>query len=216
MKGLLKNNFYAVRSSAKTLAVFMLLLGAFVTVVVSQQLLFFYMLLGIIGFSVNAAASMGKDYISKWGRYKLTLPVRRVDIVKSYFIEQLLWLLVGMIFAGAGMGLSWLFHGCPFDRGIDALMLFSAGSSISLFAGAIFFPLFYIGGEERNGAFLAISLLCAVGIVMGITTLINGMFGPGMTTVQAVLAAMLLLACSRMAFVLSYPVTTAIFERKEY
>ena len=216
MKGLLKNNFYAVRSSAKTLAVFMLLLGAFVTVVVSQQLLFFYMLLGIIGFSVNAAASMGKDYISKWGRYKLTLPVRRVDIVKRYFIEQLLWLLVGMIFAGAGMGLSWLFHGCPFDRGIDALMLFSAGSSISLFAGAIFFPLFYIGGEERNRAFLAISLLCAVGIVMGITTLINGMFGPGMTTVQTVLAAMLLLACSLMAFVLSYPVTTAIFERKEY
>lgn len=216
MKGLLKNNFYAVRSSAKTLAVFMLLLGAFVTVVVSQQLLFFYMLLGIISFSVNAAASMGKDYISKWGRYKLTLPVRRVDIVKSYFIEQLLWLLVGMIFAGAGMGLSWLFHGCPFDRGIDALMLFSAGSSISLFAGAIFFPLFYIGGEERNWAFLAISLLCAVGIVMGITTLINGMFGPGMTTVQTVLAAMLLLACSLMAFVLSYPVTTAIFERKEY
>ena len=95
-------------------------------------------------------------------------------------------------------------------------MLFSAGSSISLFAGAIFFPLFYIGGEERNGAFLAISLLCAVGIVMGITTLINGMFGPGMTTVQTVLAAMLLLACSLMAFVLSYPVTTAIFERKEY
>ena len=43
MKGLLKNNFYAVRSSAKTFSIFMLLLGAFVTVVVSQQLLLFYM-----------------------------------------------------------------------------------------------------------------------------------------------------------------------------
>ena len=44
----------------------MLFLGAFVTVVVSQQLLLIYMLLGIIGFSLNAIASMGKDYASKW------------------------------------------------------------------------------------------------------------------------------------------------------
>ena len=58
-----------------------LLLGAFVTVVVSQQLLLFYMLLGIIGFSINAIASMGKDYVSKWGKYKLTAPVKRADIV---------------------------------------------------------------------------------------------------------------------------------------
>lgn len=216
MKGLLKNNFYAVRTSAKTLSIFMLLLGAFVTVVVSQQLLLFYMLLGIIGFSINAIASMGKDYVSKWGKYKLTSPVRRADIVKSYFINQLIWLLVGMIFAGVGMGLSWLLHGCPFDRNIDAFMMFSIGISISLFAGAIFFPLFYLGGEERNGAFLVISLLCAIGVVMGIITFINVMFGTDMTSLQIILGAMIILACSLMAFALSYPVTVAIFRRKEY
>ena len=148
MKGLLKNNFYAVRSSAKTFSIFMLLLGAFVTVVVSQQLLLFYMLLGIIGFSINAIASIGKDYVSKVGKYKLTAPVKRADIVKSYFINQLIWLFVGMIFAGIGLGLSWLLHGCPFDQNMDALMVFFVGVSISLFAGAIFFPLFYLCGEE--------------------------------------------------------------------
>lgn len=216
MKGLLKNNFYAACSSAKTFSVFMLVLGVFAAVVVSQQLLLFYMLLSIIGFSVNAVASMGKDYVSKWGKYKLTSPVRRADIVKSYFIHQLLWLLAGTIFAGAGMGLSWLLHGCPFDRSIDALMIFSAGISISLFSGAIFFPLFYLGGEERNGAFLVISLLCGIGIVMGITTLINIVFDTNMTALQIILGAMILLACSFMAFALSYPVTAAIFKRKEY
>ena len=50
MKGLLKNNFYAVRSSAKVFSAFMFLLGVFVIVVVSQQLLLFYMLLGMIAF----------------------------------------------------------------------------------------------------------------------------------------------------------------------
>lgn len=216
MKGLLKNNFYAVWSSAKIFAIFMLLLGAFVTLVVSQQLLLFYMLLGITGFSINAVAGMGKDYISKWGKYKLTSPVKRADIVKSYFINELIWLLVGVVFAGIGMGLSWLLHGCPFDRSIDALMMFAVGIGISLFTAAIFFPLFYLGAEERNGAFLVISLLCAVGIVMGIITMINLMFGAGMSNWQIILGTLLMLACALLAFAFSYPVTVTVFKRKEY
>ncbi len=216
MKGLLINNFYAIRSSAKVFSAFMLVLGAFVTVVVSQQLLLFYMLLGIIGFSINAIANMGKDYISKWGKCKLTSPVKRADIVKSCFISQLIWLLAGMVFSGIVMSASWLLHGCPFDRSIDALLVFSTGISISLFAGAIFFPLFYWGGEERNGAFLVISLLFAIGIVMGIASGVNFVFGPNMTTWQIILGAVIVFICSLLTFVLSYFLTVTVFKRKEY
>lgn len=216
MKGLLKNNFYAVRSSAKVFSIFMFLLGAFVIVVVSQQLLLFYMLLGMIGFSMNAIASMGKEYISKWGKYKLTTPVKRADIVKSYFIGQLIWLIVGMIFAGIGMGLSWLLHGCPFGQSIDALMMFSTGICISLFAGAVFFPLFYLGGEERTGVYLTISLLCAVGITMGITTFADIVVVSGIAVWRIIFKAAILLMCSLLVFALSYPLTVAIFRRREY
>lgn len=216
MKGLLTNNFYAVRSSSKVFSVFMLALGVFVTVVVSQQLLLFCMLLGIVGFSINAIATIGKDYTSKWGKYKLTSPVKRADIVKSYFISQLIWLLAGMAFAGIVLSASWLLHGCPFDRNIDALLVFSTGISISLFAGAIFFPLFYLGGEERNGAFLVISLLFAIGIVMGITTAVNFVFGSHMTTLQIILGAMIVFICSLLTFALSYSLTVIVFKRKEY
>ena len=38
----------------------------------------------------------------------------------------------------------------------------------------------------------------------------------GMTTWQIVLNAAIMLACSLLAFPLSYPVTVAIFKRKEY
>lgn len=216
MKGLLKNNFYAVRSSAKVFSIFMILSGAFVIVVVSQPLLLFYMLSGMIGFSMNAIAGMGKEYISKWGKYKLTTPVKRADIVKSYFINQLIWLIVGIIFAGIGMGLSWLLHGCPFGQSIDALMMFSTGISISLFTGAIYFPLFYLGGEERTGVFLAISLLCAAGITMGITTFANIVVVSDMAVWKILSKAAILLACSLLAFALSYPLTVAVFRRKEY
>ena len=54
MKGLLKNNYFAVRSNAKAFSVFMLLLGIFVVAVISPSLLMGYALLGMIGFSLNA------------------------------------------------------------------------------------------------------------------------------------------------------------------
>lgn len=99
MKGLLKNNFLTVYSNAKVFSIFMLILGLFVVAVISQPLLIGYVLLSMVGFSVNAITSIKKEFISKWGKYKLTLPVKRATIVKSYFISQLIWLLVGTLYA---------------------------------------------------------------------------------------------------------------------
>lgn len=45
MKGLLKNNYFAVRSNAKAFSVFMLLLGIFVVAVISPSLLMGYSVL---------------------------------------------------------------------------------------------------------------------------------------------------------------------------
>ena len=93
--------------------------------------------------------------------------------------------------------------------------LFVVGIGISLFMGAIFFPLFYLGGEERNEVFLIISLLCGIGIVMWLSTLINTLF-PKMTAPQLICGGIAILACSLLVYVLSYPLTVSIFKKKEY
>lgn len=214
MKGLLKNNFFATCANAKVFSIFMLLLGVFVVAVVSQPLLFGYMLLGMIGFSVNALTSIKNEFSSKWGKYKLTLPVKRADIIKSLFMSQIIWLFVGTLFAGIGMGLSWILHGCPFDLYIDIFKMFALGISISLFMGAIFFPLLYLGSEERSEVFMVIALLCAVGIDLVIVTITNKLLEPGTTTILLGVAALLI--CSLLAFSISYPLTVGIFKRKEY
>lgn len=214
MKGLLKNNFYASRSNAKTFSLFMLLSGIFVVAVISQPLLLGYCILGMVGFSVNAIAGIKKEFTSKWGKYKLTLPVNRADIVKSYFISQLIWLGVGILFAAAAVGMSWLLHGCPFDIITDALSLFALGVSISLFTYAFFLPLFYMGGEERSEAFLAVSLVIAAVVAMGIISGVNFFLSPGMLASLCGSAA--LLACSLAALLLSYPLAVGIYSHKEY
>ena len=214
MKGLLKNNFFTTCANAKVFSVFMLLLGIFVVAVVSPTLLFGYMLLGMIGFSVNALASIKNEFSSKWGRYKLTLPVKRADIIKSNFMSRIIWLFVGTLFAGVGMGLSRILHGCPFDRYIDVFTMFALGISISLFMGAVFFPLLYLGSEERSEVFMVIALLCAVGIDLMIVSITNKLLELGTTTI--LLGAAALLVLSLLAFSISYPITVGVFKRKEY
>ena len=214
MKGLLRNNIYGTLSNAKVFAGFMVLFGIFGVAVISQSVQIGYVLTGSIGFSLSAIIVAKNEFTTKWGKYKLTLPVKRADIVKSQFLNQVIWLLVGTFFVGIELGLSWLFHGCPFDQNIDVLTLFALGISMNLFMGAIFFPLFYAGGEERGEMLWMIAILCAFGIDYTIVTILNELLEPG--TAAIVFGAVALIVCSLVAFGVSYPVTVGIFERKEY
>ena len=217
MKGLLKSNFYAALSNVKVFSGVMLLLGVFVVAVDNKipSLIIGYMLLGMIGFSLNSMASLRKESATKWSKYKLTAPVKRSAIVQSHFWSLLLWLAVGMVFAGIGVALSIMLHGFPFDRNTDVFMLFVVGVGISLFMGTIFFPLFYLGGEERSEVFLVVSLLCSIGLVMGLTTFINTLFPSPMTTAQIISGGVIILACAILAFLFSCPLTAYIYRKKE-
>ncbi len=214
MKGLMKNNFYATLPSAKALAIIMVLTGAFITAVISQTLLISYIVLGIIGFAEIAVSIVKEEFSSKWGKYKLTLPVRRAQIIKSQFINQLIWMSVGTLFAITVTALSWLLHGCPYDSPFDIVTTFVLGISMSFFMGAVFFPLFYLNGEERGHVFISLSLVCAFIFCYTIVSLINYLIEPGFN--NRLLGNVILLAASAMAYILSYPLTVRIFRRREY
>lgn len=218
MNGLMKNNYYAACSNSKVFAGVMFLAGVFVAAVDNTvtTLLTGYILLSMVGFSISAVVSLRKENASKWGKYKLTAPVRRADIIKSYFISQILWLLVGMIFAVVIVSLSVALHGFPFDRNTDIFMLFSAGISVSLLTGALFFPFSYLGSEEKNEAAVIISLLCGIGIVMGMISFLNRVFGPNQTVEQQLAGMILMFCCAAVGYGLSCPLTVQIFLKKEY
>lgn len=207
MKGLLKNNFFIVWSNAKVFSIFMFVWGFFVVIIPEETLQMWYIMTGIVGFSVNAAFGIGNEFTSKWGKYKLTLPVKRIDIVKSWFLSQIIWLFVGLLFSGIGITLSFLLHGCSYDLLIGMLSIFALGISVSFFMGAMFIPLLYLGGEEKSIVFLVITLLCAFGIV---SVLFN------VTDAAPLLGITFSIICSLLVFALSYPLTLCIFKRKEY
>ena len=218
MKGLLKNNFYAALSNMNVFAVIILLVGI-LTIALGKKipsLLISYILLATIGFPLSSIASIRKECATKWNKYKITTPVKRSDIVKSYFLSLLLWLGVGILLAGIGTALAVLLHGFFLDRSTDVFLLFTVGGGGSLFIAAIFFPLFYAGGEERNEVFLGLSVLAGIGLTAGITMLINSLFPRPMTDIQIFTGGMIILTCALAAFFVSYFIARYIFSRKEY
>lgn len=218
MKGLLKNNINATLSGAKILSIVMILVGVFLALVISPPLLTTFTVLGIISYSAFAVSIVKEEFTSKWGKYKLTLPVRRAQIIKSQFLNQLLWTTVGILLTAAVTTLSWLLHGCPFDSPFDTVTTFVLGISLSLFMGAIYFPLFHLFfyslGADRGDFFIGLCLGCAFILDCIIVSLINRSVEPGLK--NRLLGIAILLTASAAAYALSYPLTVRIFKRREY
>ena len=203
MKGLFRNNFFAVWINAKVFLIFMLLFAIVVTIIPEQTLQMYFIMIGIVGFSVIAATAIGNEFSLKWGKYKLTLPVKRTDIVRSLFLNQIFWTIVGTLFTGIVTGLSYMIQGFSFDQFSGIFSLFILAVSISFFMGAIFIPMIYLTGEDKIVVLLIISMFCAVGIAAMLFNI--PLFGNA-----------IIITCALMLFAVSYPLTISIFKRKEF
>lgn len=155
------------------------------------------------GIIIIAATAIGNEFSSKWGKYKLTLPVRRTDIVKSLFLNQFFWIIVGTLLVGIVTGLSYMIHGFSFDQFSGIFSLFILGISISFFMGALFIPMIYLAGEDKIVVVLIISLVCAFGIAAMLFNI--PLFGN-----------VIIITCALLLFIVSYPLTICIFKKKEY
>ena len=218
MKGLLRNNFYASRSNTKCFLGIMLCFGVFALIVdnVIPSLLIGYTYISIVGFPVLTVSALRKDSACKWAQYKLTAPVKRADIIKSYYITHLAALFVGMFLSAVVVSMSVLLHGFPFDRNIDVLLLFMSGISVSLFMGAFFYPLFYLNGEERGEVTLLISLGCAIVIFMVLISLVNRLLPSPASTMQIIFSAAGMTMLAVCCFAASFPYACGIFRKKQY
>ena len=92
MKGLLKNNYFATLDNAKAITALMVLLCALGIVMKNQMLLISFTLFCMVGFSLISLVGSLKERGFKWDKYKLSMPVRRAEIVRSYFLSLLIWL----------------------------------------------------------------------------------------------------------------------------
>ena len=79
-----KKQFSCCMDKCKIFLLFMFAMGIAVIIIPDRTWQMYFIIIGIVGLAVNAATVIGNEFSSKWGKYKLTLPVKRIDIVKVY------------------------------------------------------------------------------------------------------------------------------------
>lgn len=151
MKGLLKNNFMGVIENLKLLFPLTIIFGIIVSVTGNASLLSIYSLSIAPILSILVVLCMRKETLSKWYKYKLSLPVKRNDIVQSYYISHLCWCIGGMAIVTFFMLLTVIVHGNQyFYYGFrDAITLILGGGILAIFIGSFFYPLYYFFGVEK-------------------------------------------------------------------
>lgn len=140
MKGLLKNNCFATLDNAKAITGLMVLLCVLGIVMKNQSLIISFTLICMVGFSLISLVGSLKERGFKWDKYKLSMPVRRTEIVRSYFLSLLIWLAFGMLLAGIGIGLSLVFRGFLFDKHTDLCLIcmWEGSASVCLWGQSFF------------------------------------------------------------------------------
>lgn len=218
MKGLLKNNFMGVIENLKLLFPLTIIFGIIVSVTGNASLLSIYSLSIAPILSILVVLCMRKETLSKWYKYKLSLPVKRNDIVQSYYISHLCWCIGGMAIVTFFMLLTVIVHGNQyFYYGFrDAITLILGGGILAIFIGSLFYPLYYFFGVEKIEMTAIISLVISVAVIVGISLLINIFIGGDVsdTTYYISLAAISMITC--ITFVCSYLLSTFIFKTNVY
>ena len=219
MTGLLKNDIFGVASNLKVYALLVAVFGVGCMVSGSVTVLNLFCILTPSLLSAISISSLRLESDSRWPKYKLTLPVRRKDIVKGHYLNHLLWSMVGMMVVMVTMALTVLVHGNQFFYygWRDAITLIVMGVIIAVFIGALVYPMYYYFGAMKAELILLGGTLGAVAIVRGLSLLINTLLGEEqISTITYVNSVGIILVVAFIGYALSYFVTCRIFAVKEY
>mgnify|MGYP002242746049 CR=1 FL=1 len=176
MKGLLKNNFIGVIENLKLLFPLAIIFGIIVSITGNASLLSIYSLSITPILLLLVVLCMRKETLSKWDKYKISLPVRRNDIVKSYYTIHLCWCIGGMAIVTFFMFLTVIIHGNQYFL----LWLSRCGYTYfrrwylgDFYWFHFFILLYYFLVVEKIEITAIISLVVSVAVIVGISLLIK-------------------------------------------
>ena len=202
----------------KILFTLSIILGIIVSVTGDASLLSIYSLSVTPILSILAVLCLRKETLSKWYKYKISLPVKRNKIVQSYYISHLCWCIGGMAIVTVFMLLTVIIHGNQyFYYGFrDAITLILGGGILALFVGSIFYPLYYFLGVEKIEITAIISLVISVAIIVGISLLINILLHGDVSDTTYYISLIVILIITCLTFACSYLLSALKKKKKEF
>lgn len=218
MEGLIKNNLYSTLGNIKVFLFIDIVLILCLLATGNETLLYTVSLSTPPFLALLATTCLVKEENSKWYKHKLSFPVTRRAIIKSQFIHHLFWIMTGVIIVITTIALAVLIHGnlyfCYNFR--DAIIVVASGFMVALFIGAFVYPMLYLLGTDRAVVILALGVILSVGIIFGMSRVINSFVELPMTDARFYIYLTIEIIVALIIYALSYFLTTKIFSEKEY
>ena len=104
MNGLMRSIFYETLDSIKISVLLLLIIGAVLLATGNESLLLAFSVVVPPVWSALMFSSLRKEDMSRWGKYKLTFPVKRQEIVQSQYIAHVAGSLFGVLVSTVFMG----------------------------------------------------------------------------------------------------------------
>ena len=213
VRGLVNYIFQAAKGN---LIICLLLTGALATaLLISGQVVIigFFIMTAVGSFPYMVMMGMGGKNANKWERFQITMPIRRKDMVNSFYVSILLATVAGIPLVAIVAVIIPILHVDMFEYG--AFLTFANLTirffSIPLLMSGLLFPSANTkAGEGRGEALFTICLIVAVGNTLLMTWLVNRFELPGDYT-DAILA----LAVSLVAFLISYFITRRMYAKMD-
>ena len=151
MKGLLKSCFFGIKGNLRVIGAAAVILGGICLIMGDPSAVGIFPFLPAPVLGAAAVACLRRESASRWSRYKITLPVRRRDIVKSQYISHGICALAGMACAGIFLCLALIIHGnIYFYYGFRDVLTLILGEGSWLYLWARSPTRCITGGEKRK------------------------------------------------------------------
>lgn len=219
MKGLLYKDLVSVLDAyKKNLTLVVVLYG---TLAVTLDMPFMlYALIFMMG--IYTLSSLSFDESCRWDAYARTLPLPAGRLVASKYLLGLLWMAGGSLLAMALLLGTDLLRRQGFENLMFHLTGIAAALMVTLLYAAVSLPLSYKMGaaRARSGVMLAMGIIFLA--VYGAMRFFPGPLAEAKSLLGAVsdwpadLLSLVLLAVSLLVYLASWPISTAVYKRKEF
>ncbi len=165
MKGLLRNNYYTVKDSLKTVGI--MTIGVYIITLIilflfpEKIIVIDYVTIGIMGgFSGLSFTLLYNGNLSKWNRFELTMPIVRQDVIRMRYLTFALFGLIGIMSISAILYSSYVLLGTIDIERSGYFLTF--GIVISMLLPAFMHPLILVLGMDKGQIVYLFSIILSI------------------------------------------------------
>jgi len=163
MKGLMLKDIYVIKDGLLIPALILVLLGTVLSVLSSPWVL---IVVAACSLAMQTTMTIPTDKLSQWYKFSATLPVSRVQFIRSKYVMYAIFGVLGLLLGGAITVTVTMIMG---DFEVGTLLTFACMAvSMLLLPGSVNIPLAFRLNEEQSIVGIVISYVVAAGLFLGV------------------------------------------------